>query len=190
MASVEAFTPTKKRSLDDGAPSTHNKLDAALRPSPQKTTEDDRASPAPSTLTSLSETPVPTIEKNDAEAKMGQPPAKKRKLTPQEKEAQKLERERKAQEKEDLKRLKAEEKQVKDEEKRKKLEEQEEKRREKDMKRLQVEEEKKKKERVIINSDCVIQLLIVKSLNYASMPSSMDRKLRSRHMRVPRSPVT
>ncbi|KAF1813890.1 hypothetical protein P152DRAFT_457269 [Eremomyces bilateralis CBS 781.70] len=141
---VEALTPSKKRAFD-ADPSTVP-TNAALQVSPEVSGEDSRGSPAPSTLTSLSETPVPTIELS-AGAKSGQPPAKRRKMTPQEKEAQRLEKEWRAREKEEQKRAKAEEKRVRDEEKRKKHEELEEKRREKDLKKLQAEQEKQKKER-------------------------------------------
>ncbi|KAF2023649.1 hypothetical protein EK21DRAFT_118559 [Setomelanomma holmii] len=89
------------------------------------------------------------------------PPAKRRKLTPQEKEDQRLEKEAKANalaekkaQKEAEDKLKAEQKaqkeeerRLKDEEKQKKIEEREEKRRQKEEEQRQKEEEKAKKER-------------------------------------------
>lgn len=152
MATVGVVSPSKKRALDTDPPSTTSSTAAH----PQMSEDDSRCSPAPSTLTSLSATPVPTIEHAPTDAaKSSQPPAKRRKLTPQEKEVQRLERERKAREKEEQKKVKAEEKRIKedekrvrDEERRKKMEELEEKRRDKELKKLQAEQEKEKKERV------------------------------------------
>jgi chromatin assembly factor 1 subunit A len=82
-------------------------------------------------------------------------PAKRRKLTQQEKEDQRLEKEAKAKAREEKKaqkaaedKIKAEQKAQKDEEKRKKMEERDEKKRIKEEEQHQKEEEKAKKERV------------------------------------------
>jgi len=84
-----------------------------------------------------------------------QQPTKRRKLTSQEKEAQRLEKEAKAKAREEKKaqkeadeRLRAEQKAQRDEEKRRKNEEQDEKKRLKEEKQQRLEEEKAKKARV------------------------------------------
>lgn len=77
----------------------------------------------------------------------GQPPAKRRKLTPSEKIEQQRAKEAKAAEKAEQKARKDEEKRVKDEEKRLKAEEREAKRREKDLEEERKNQEKLKKER-------------------------------------------
>lgn len=84
-----------------------------------------------------------------------QQPAKRRRLTTQEKEAQRLEKEAKAKAREDKKaqkeaeeKLKAEQKAQRDEEKRKKNEERDEKKRIKEEEQQRLEEEKAKKARV------------------------------------------
>lgn len=77
----------------------------------------------------------------------GQPPAKRRKLTPSEKIEQQRAKEAKAAEKAEQKARKDEEKRAKDEEKRLKAEEREAKRREKDLEEERKNQEKLKKER-------------------------------------------
>lgn len=77
----------------------------------------------------------------------GQPPAKRRKLTPSEKIEQQRAKEAKAAEKAEQKARKDEEKRAKDEEKRLRAEEKEAKRREKDLEEERKNQEKLKKER-------------------------------------------
>lgn len=116
------------------------------------------ASPAPSSsaLSSIQEvesiTETATNTNGDATnqastASTGQPPAKRRKLTPSEKIEQQRAKEAKAVEKAEQKARKEEEKRVKDEEKRLKAEEKEAKRREKDLEEERKSQEKLKKER-------------------------------------------
>ena len=77
----------------------------------------------------------------------GQPPAKRRKLTPSEKIEQQRAKDAKAAERAELKARKDEEKRVKDEEKRLKAEEKEAKKREKDLEEERKNQDKLKKER-------------------------------------------
>jgi chromatin assembly factor 1 subunit A len=156
----------QKRPLDDE--------DAAMPSTPKKAAPPSDAGSSPLTVLSTVASPSPhkiskAVETGLSASSNAQPPAKKRKLTPQEKEAQKLEKDTKAKareekkaqkeledklkaqkkaEKDEQKRVKDEEKRVKDEEKRKKAEEREEKKRAKEMEQLQKEEEQRKKERV------------------------------------------
>ena len=118
-----------------------------------------QASPAPSssTLTSVefvssnplqSSTTAAGAASNAPAASSSGPPAKKRKkLTPAEKEQQRVEKEAKDAEKAEQKAKRDEEKRIKDEEKRKKAEEREAKKREKDLEEERKAHEKLKKER-------------------------------------------
>ena len=112
-----------------------------------------QASEAPSTSTSVSGdvAGTPTASATAGSA----PPAKRRKLTAQEKEQRRIEKEQKRIEKEakdkekaEQKAKKEEEKRLKDEERRLKNEEKEAKNREKELEKQRKEEERLKKERV------------------------------------------
>jgi len=132
--------------------------DQSSNASPQN--DGDRAvSPAPSSsaLSSIQEVEsnADTTTQTNADgtsttakpASTGQPPAKRRKLTPSEKIEQQRAKEVKAAEKAEQKARKDEEKRVKDEEKRLKAEEKEAKKREKDLEEERKNQEKLKKER-------------------------------------------
>ncbi|KAF2021164.1 hypothetical protein BU24DRAFT_446244 [Aaosphaeria arxii CBS 175.79] len=145
---------------------THDQIEPLI-----STPERAPPSEAPSTpLTDLSTVPSPSPAKTPSAAtpvhsapnlSATQQPAKRRKLTTQEKEDQRLEKEakdkaraekktqREAEDKAkaDIKAQKDEQKRLKDEEKRKKNEEREEKKRAKELEQQQKEEEKRKKER-------------------------------------------
>jgi chromatin assembly factor 1 subunit A len=154
-----------------------------IAPAPQKRPREDDVEPPISTpvkpamnstastpLSVLSvRTPSPSPHKSSAPtstapnvpcsqtiaAPTGSQPAKRRKLTSQEREAQRLEKEAKAKDREEKKaqkeaedKIKAEQKAQKDEEKRKKNEERNEKKRLKEEEQQRLEEEKAKKARV------------------------------------------
>lgn len=153
-------SPQKRPHVDDDEPSisTPNRaapsnasaplsvISSIRTPSPLKQAKTETATPASST----------NLVPSTAPTSSGDPqPAKRRKLTSQEKEEQAKEKEVKAKQRADKKaqkeaeeKLKADQKAQKDEEKRKKNEEKEEKKRAKELKQQQEEEEKKKKERV------------------------------------------
>ncbi|KAF2871324.1 chromatin assembly factor 1 subunit A-domain-containing protein [Massariosphaeria phaeospora] len=147
-------TPTKPPSSSASTPLTV--LSTLQTPSPFKNTISQTSPPASSNNSVAGDIPAPTQPSGST-----QQPAKRRKITPQEKEQQRLEKEardkarseKKAQKeaedklKADQKARKDEEKQAKDEEKRKKNEEREEKKRAKEFELQQKEEEKRKKER-------------------------------------------
>jgi chromatin assembly factor 1 subunit A len=104
-----------------------------------------QSSEAPSTTTSVSidvDNPTPNAPANN-----GAPAAKRRKLSPSEKEQRKLEKEIKDKERAEQK-AKKDEKRIKDEERRRKNEEKEVKLREKELEKQRKEEERLKKERV------------------------------------------
>ncbi|KAH7135133.1 chromatin assembly factor 1 subunit A-domain-containing protein [Dendryphion nanum] len=101
--------------------------------------------PSPSSVKMVVGITAPT--QASAASATTQQPAKRRKLTQQEKDDQKREKEAKEKAKADQKAEREEQKRLKDEEKRKKNEEREEKKRAKDFEQQQKEEDKKKKER-------------------------------------------
>ena len=99
-----------------------------------------QASSNPSTA--LTSSAIPAGSTNS-----GPPPAKRRKLTPAEKQQKQQEKDAKAAEKAELKAQKEEEKKVKEEEKRKKAEERDEKKRIKDEEKRKISEEREAKKR-------------------------------------------
>ena len=127
-----------------------------------------------STLTSISVTPPPPQLDGTADSVPAPQPAKRRKLTPAEKQAREQEKSEKRAKKEEDSARKAEEKQRKDEEKlqkdeerRQKNEEREEKKRERDLekqkrdeKKRQEDEEKQRKERVSLDRFATFILLL------------------------------
>lgn len=90
---------------------------------------------------------APTTQAEASSNKSGQPPAKRRKLTPTEKQQKQQEKEAKAAEKAELKAQKEEEKRTKEEEKRKKAEKRDEKKRIKDEEKRKITEEREAKKR-------------------------------------------
>lgn len=153
MVNVEQFTPTSplspsKRRLE------HERMSESFQE--QTVPAQRQSSPNPSTvssLSSLSGTPTPMTLDGDKEN--NQPPAKRRKLTPEEKEAREREKSERKVKRELDKARRDEEKRKKDEERRQRNEVSEEKKREKELKRQEKEyqkqleeEEKAKKERV------------------------------------------
>ncbi|RMZ68085.1 chromatin assembly factor 1 subunit a [Pyrenophora seminiperda CCB06] len=134
-----------------------------------------------------------------------QQPAKRRKLTSQEKEAQRLEKEAKAKAREEKKaqkeadeRLKAEQKAQRDEEKRKKNEEQDEKKRLKEEKQQRLEEEKAKKARSQMKLNAFFvkpqagsspgQAVVASSQNPAASPISLPSRTGANTNLTPPSP--
>ncbi|PVH94084.1 hypothetical protein DM02DRAFT_618856 [Periconia macrospinosa] len=160
---VTTLVPSQKRPFEDDAqPSTPNRPSASTASTPLSVLSMDTPSPLQKpAFTNQANTPsaapstAPTLSQaTPAASTNAQPPAKRRKITDQEKEAQRLEKEAKAKaraEKKEQKEAedklkaeqKAEEKKKKDEEKKKKDEE---KKKKEDEKRRK-EEEKLKKER-------------------------------------------
>jgi chromatin assembly factor 1 subunit A len=147
------LSPGVKRSHDEftGAPTAD--------PTPQTASKssDREASPAPSTISSLSEltatTPQPQLPPRalpPATANGGESPTKKRKLTFAERQVefavQKMVKDEKAKVKAQEKAEKEEKKRLRDEEKRKKAEEKEAENRQKEMKKAEKDAEKAKKD--------------------------------------------
>ncbi|KAL0259068.1 hypothetical protein SLS55_006573 [Diplodia seriata] len=133
--------PSSSQSSDLSTPRSIASPD--LSPLPHGGTAQAHMSPAPSTLA-----PVATTNSSTT----GATPAKRRRLTTQEKEAKakareekKLQKEEETRQKEEAKKLKDEAKKLKDEETRKKKEEAEAKKREKEMEKQRKAEEQEKK---------------------------------------------
>ncbi|KAJ4377455.1 hypothetical protein N0V83_000280 [Neocucurbitaria cava] len=147
---TEAPFSTPVKAIRSEASSPLSVLSQIQTPSPVKGTAPNSTAPTSSNHALSSQT-VP--------ASSGTPqPAKRRKLTQQEKDDQRLEKEAKAKARADKKaqkeaedKLKAEQKAQKEEEKRKKNEERDEKKRQKEEEQQQKEEEKAKKERVSLS---------------------------------------
>lgn len=147
---TEAPVSTPVKAIRSEASSPLSVLSEIQTPSPVKGTAPNSTAPTSSNHALSSQT-VP--------ASSGTPqPAKRRKLTQQEKDDQRLEKEAKAKARADKKaqkeaedKLKAEQKAQKEEEKRKKNEERDEKKRQKEEEQQQKEEEKAKKERVSLS---------------------------------------
>lgn len=146
-------TPIKPTT--DSQASTPLSVLSVETPSPLKSSAQTSTGPG-SNKSADGQAPSP---QNASTSTSTQQPAKRRKFTSQEKEAQRLEKEAKAKAREEKKaqketedRLKAEQKAQKDEEKRKKNEERDEKKRLKEEEQQRLEEERAKKARVSLPS--------------------------------------
>ncbi|KAF1969785.1 hypothetical protein BU23DRAFT_539164 [Bimuria novae-zelandiae CBS 107.79] len=156
---VPVTSPQKRPHVDDVEPSVSTPLRCAPSnastpltimssldtPSPLKYAKTDAVAMSSSTG-SVAGGATGATQPTSSSSGSIQQPAKRRKLTPQEKEEQAKEKEAKAQARAEQKAQRDEEKRLKDEEKRKKNEEKEEKKRAKELKQQQEEETKRKKE--------------------------------------------
>ncbi|KAG9376979.1 Chromatin assembly factor 1 protein [Pyrenophora tritici-repentis] len=199
--------PPQKRSLEEDEPAVATPVkqirseassplsDLSMQtPSPQKA--NDPNSTAPANGQTPSSIPTPSS---------AQQPTKRRKLTSQEKEAQRLEKEAKAKAREEKRaqkeadeRLKAEQKAQRDEEKRRKNGEQDEKKRLKEEKQQRLEEQKAKKARSQMKLNAFFvkpqagsssgQAVVASSQNPAASPISLPSRTGANTNLTPPSP--
>ncbi|KAI9664244.1 MAG: chromatin assembly factor-I (CAF-I) p90 subunit [Alyxoria varia] len=161
---------TVQRSIESTMPSRSTPVP---KPSPkqesgqQEQRDQRQASRETSTLTSISATPPPPQLDGTTTSTSAPQPAKRRKLTPAEKQVREQEKAEKRTKREEENARKAEEKQRKDEERRQKNEEREEKKRERELekqrkeeKKKQEDEEKLKRERVSLHRFATFMLLL------------------------------
>ncbi|CAE7186870.1 hypothetical protein P3342_008628 [Pyrenophora teres f. teres] len=199
--------PPQKRSLEEDEPivatpvkQTRSEASSPLSVLSMQTPSPQKASDPNSTVPTNGQTPssIPTPSST-------QQPTKRRKLTSQEKEAQRLEKEAKAKAREEKRaqkeadeRLKAEQKAQRDEEKRRKNEEQDEKKRLKEEKQQRLEEEKAKKARSQMKLNAFFvkpqagsspgQAVVASSQNPAASPISLPSRTGANTNLTPPSP--